>query len=364
MYMEDLSLSAIDRMLLSLSSFSRKHVTLKVKCTESTHDVTSEPQTLSLLSTVWPLRIGMHIPRLPSLRRSFSSYNLQGSKPHSPMSSGDTSRPATPPPDYQSARTSFSGERRSSEEDTLFGWSSRPSACPPVISIPRSVRSDAADEDGSRTGLALLQHSVSESACQTVDASFSRQLYIHSLTYLLRGLPAHLSTEEQLNLHTAIPQSLAQPTWTSEDGQLIISPRSAPLPTAAEQAQEQARQNRTLLQKITASIILRLFLLTAFLWPHIQLLLRGAYAYERDHRVVERLFATSLSTADELGKRTVAAAALVAGLNDGKVGHFAARCGRSVVEGVYEGVGEGMGVWGIRAERVEGRAEGRRRGRV
>ncbi|KAK4946125.1 hypothetical protein LTR28_007888, partial [Elasticomyces elasticus] len=207
------------------------------------------------------------------------------------MSSGDTSRPATPPPDYQSARTSFSGERRSSEEDTLFGWSSRPSACPPVISIPRSVRSDAADEDG---------HSVSESACQTVDASFSRQLYIHSLTYLLRGLPAHLSTEEQLNLHTAIPQSLAQPTWTSEDGQLIISPRSAPLPTAAEQAQEQARQNRTLLQKITASIILRLFLLTAFLWPHIQLLLRGAYAYERDHRVVERLFATSLSTADEL----------------------------------------------------------------
>ena len=86
--------------------------------------------------------------------------------------------------------------------------------------------------------------------------------------------------------------------------------------------------------------------------PYVQLLLQHAYQYDRKHKISRRLFAKSALTVDLLGRQTLLLAATLCAMNDGKIGEAVKDVGtwwvQGVSGGVYDGVGEGMHVLGLR----------------
>ena len=180
-------------------------------------------------------------------------------------------------------------------------------------------------------GLNLLTLSAQES---TSDPIFSRQLYIHSLTYLLRGLPATLNHDEQTSLRAAIPPSLHPP--------------SSPSTT-----QSDSRAEQTLLHRVVAYLIFNIFILVTYLIPHIQTLLATAYSYEREHRVAQRVFAKTMDAADALRRKSCGVMNSVYGVNGGKLGKVLEEVLlwwiKGVCGGVHDGLGEGFKVMGVKA---------------
>jgi len=141
----------------------------------------------------------------------------------------------------------------------------------------------------------------------------TRQLYIHGLTYLLRGLPTDLSPEETLSLQAAIPQDLA----------FIQNEPCAH--TAAPFIQESttahgASQDSSLLQRITAMIVIQTFVLIRFLLPYIKIFIGHAYRFEREHKVTQRLVNNGIMTAGSLRRTSLQLSRTICQMNDGKVG--------------------------------------------
>lgn len=199
-------------------------------------------------------------------------------------------------------------------------------------------------------GLSLLTLSAQESGSLTPDTTFSCRLYVHALTYLLRGLPSPLSQEEELSLSAAIPLPLAQDTVhlavAKHSPTATSSSDSSTQPSSAQPSEP------TILHRLTASLILHLFLFLSFLWPHIQLFASAAHRYEREHHISERLLANALTTADVVTRRTVAATHALCAVKDGKVGEMLSEVAmwwaQGISSGVYEGVVEGMEVLGLK----------------
>ncbi|KAJ9640919.1 hypothetical protein H2199_005587 [Coniosporium tulheliwenetii] len=172
-------------------------------------------------------------------------------------------------------------------------------------------------------GLSLLTDAYHESSSlsrnhENGQATFSRQLYMHGLTYLLRGLPNNMTAEESLSIRFALPSGVAEtPLLDPTTGALI------PAYTTLTASQPQSQHPEpSLLHRILASSIIHLFLLVHLVLPYIKLFLGHAYRYEREHRISERVFSTSVNAVDEVGKRSLALTQTVCAMNDGKVGQM------------------------------------------
>ncbi|KAK5279927.1 hypothetical protein LTR16_007299, partial [Cryomyces antarcticus] len=207
-------------------------------------------------------------------------------------------------------------------------------------------------------GLSLLTLSFQESSSLSRNArgaipSFSRQLYIHGLTYLLRGLPNDLTAEETICVRSSLPASMVEPVILKPCEGQLIRVRANGQPSTKQQ---QTEAETSLLHKILASGVVQLFLLFHFVVPYIKLFLGTAYRYERTHHVSERLFSGSINTMDGLGKKSLQIADSVCRLNDGKVGQAANELAgwwiKGVMGGIYEGVGEGMVILGASPQSV------------
>jgi len=110
---------------------------------------------------------------------------------------------------------------------------------------------------------------------------------------------------------------------------------------------------RSVLQSIVAHVTLSVFLTISFLLPYIQLMLRQAYRYDRKHKISGRLIAQSIVAADSLNRQTCGLVNDVCALDEGRVGVAVKEMGvwwlQGVSGGVYEGLGEGMQVLGLRS---------------
>lgn len=164
------------------------------------------------------------------------------------------------------------------------------------------------------------------------------------MTYLLRGLPDGLSEEELTNLRTASPEALLQPQV--HVGQLILQDDVQDMPMARPETEP------TVLHRLVAMTVFQSLVIFSFLWPYLQVLLRGIYEYERHHHVSERIASSTWITANAITKRTVAAANTVCTWNDGQVGEslesMVAWWIQGIAGGLCEGVGEGMEVLGVK----------------
>ncbi|MBE7180866.1 MAG: hypothetical protein INR71_06600 [Terriglobus roseus] len=183
--------------------------------------------------------------------------------------------------------------------------------------------------------------------------SFSRQLYMHALTYLLRATPTDLTAEEAISVGNALPQDVKSGIARQYAGSVEMVPRPA------EGGGAEAPEDRSMLHRLVASAILQFFLVFNVLLPYVKVFLAAAYRYERRYRVSERAFSAGVGMADRMGKRGVELSQAVYALNDGKVGQsingVVVYWVRGVTGGIHEGVGEGLTVvgagQGVRAKR-------------
>lgn len=110
--------------------------------------------------------------------------------------------------------------------------------------------------------------------------------------------------------------------------------------------------NPTVLHRMVSTVVLQLFMLFSLLWPYIQVFVRSAYDYERQHHISERFATSTWSTANAIGKRTVSTVNLVCTWNDGQVGETLESVVtwwiQGVAGGLCEGVGEGMEALGVK----------------
>ncbi len=204
------------------------------------------------------------------------------------------------------------------------------------------------------SGLSLLSLSISESNAlsqkpksSTASPSFARQLYIHALTYLLRGLPTDLTTEEGLSVRSALPPGIAAPLRLEIDGVEMHSYRGSKngLARATKPGQP------SLLHRTLAASIINFFVLVQFLLPYIKVLLRAAYEYERTHHISQKVLESSIDTVDGLGRMGMKGGCVIwgSGLALG-VGEAVNWIVDGVSGGIQEGLGKGMARVGVRKE--------------
>jgi hypothetical protein len=200
-------------------------------------------------------------------------------------------------------------------------------------------------------GLSLLSLSISESNAlsqklepSTASPSFARQLYIHAITYLLRGLPTDLTTEEGLSVRSALPPGIVAPL------RLEFDRVEMPSYPGSRNGRRRTKQSQpSVLHRTLATSIINFFVLVHFLIPYIKVLLRAAYEYERTHRISEKVLASSIETVDGLGKIGMRGGVAIwgSGLALG-VGEAVKWIVEGVSGGIQEGLGEGMARVGVK----------------
>lgn len=187
--------------------------------------------------------------------------------------------------------------------------------------------------------LAYRESSIPIRETDETTASLTRQLYIHSMTYLLRGLPNDLTPEETLSLHAALPQSMARLQADPSAHALV------PISQRASLSQERSPQEPTMLHRLTAVLVFQTFILIQFLLPYIRLFLSHTYQFERKHQITKRLVNSGVTTVDELGRRSLKLSQTICQMNDGKVGQAINEMTiwwvRGVTGGVQQGIEEG-----------------------
>lgn len=190
-------------------------------------------------------------------------------------------------------------------------------------------------------GSNLLQ----SSSCLSSNPDFSRQLYIDAVSYLLRGLPQSLSKEETIRLQAAMPSEIIPPRQRID--RVVVHDESR------DHRVTRQEEDPTILHRMVAMVVLQMFLLLSFIWPYIRTGCRGAYQYEREHHISEKILNQSWTTANALSKNTMTVAKSVCSWNDGQVGAALEDVVfwwiHGVTGGLRDGVKDGMEVFGVRS---------------
>ncbi|KAF2262717.1 hypothetical protein CC78DRAFT_561149 [Lojkania enalia] len=309
----------------------------------------------SMLYSILPVVFQNHIPTLPSIRRSLTDVRSRGNHAKSPSTGSEIFEPATPPPRYfsrqNSSQTQLESGATSDTEEIDFRddlsererpISSGSLSLPP---FPLTESETGISWRYANQGISLMTQAYQESnalARDAADASavLTRQLYIHAITYLLRGLPSDLSQEETLSLQAAIPECILELQNDTAAHAIITLPQNTSL------AQDSKVQNPSILHQITATIVFHTFVMIQFLLPYIKVFAGHVYQWEQEHRVTRRIFNTSISTMDELGRRSVQLSQAICRMNDGKVGQAVNDLTfwwvRGLTGGIQQGISEGV----------------------
>ncbi|KXL44938.1 hypothetical protein M433DRAFT_67804 [Acidomyces richmondensis BFW] len=293
-----------------------------------------------------PSLVQRRVPVIRSLKRTVSSFTIR-SRGHNRTSSNDTSISTMPPPSYRTC-TQHSMDETDDEGSGVFHSfpTSRPSSSGSTTPVEKDDGDCAVRQKFAKQGYHLLIQASQELDSSAANVGYSRKLYVDGLEYLLRGLPADLTIEEQLSLRAALPPLLhpgvedEQTVVVATGEQSVIDPeRASALPST--------------LQCLVSWITFRIFLMVSFFLSYTQLLLQTAYRYDREWKISDRLLAQGLIAADHVGKQTMSLASNVCAMNDGKVGEAVKDVGKWWIQGVsgglYEGIGEGMEAVGLRS---------------
>lgn len=188
--------------------------------------------------------------------------------------------------------------------------------------------------------LAHRESSIPNYGIDDTSPALTRQLYLHGMTYLLRGLPSDLTPEELLSLQAAAPQSLVNAQADPASHALV--PRSA----QNQVARDLPPQDPSILHRMTATLVLQTFIFIQFLLPYIKIFLAHAYLFEREHQITRRFVNGSITTVDDIGRRSLRLSQTICQMNDGKVGQAINEMTiwwvRGVTGGMQQGFEEGL----------------------
>ncbi|CAG8976022.1 hypothetical protein HYALB_00007549 [Hymenoscyphus albidus] len=310
-------------------------------------DIVQSNMSTSMLFSMLPSALQARIPRLSSLRRSVSSIALSQSL----VSPTPTTGFHTPDMGYTTAMVlgrsnDLGGEYGSSIDSDDEGLQMTTVAASSSEEIQLHENSTGISWKYANQGLNLLGHAVSESsACHQTggigNASFARQMYIHSLTYLLRALPHDMTTEEQLSVRSSLPEGVVEPLGFAVEGGM---------PNTATGSLKLPQRKPSLLHRTLATTIVQLVIFFQLIFPHIKNFLQSAYRYDRQHKITEKVLTQGVTTVDEIGKRGLTVTGAIYGMGNGRVGELITESATWLVEGVsggiHEGLGEGMAMMG------------------
>jgi hypothetical protein len=194
------------------------------------------------------------------------------------------------------------------------------------------------------TGISLLNVAAEEESRRprrrkSSASTISRQLYVHGLTYLLRGLPTNLTTEEKISIWSAVPADVHE---LSSESTAVIR---------GGEPQDEHQHSASLLHQALAACVVRMFLVFQFLLPYLKVLFAAAYSYERQHHVSERVLSSSMNTMEGMMKSGAQIGNAICRMNNGKVGQAINDATvywvTGVTGGIHQGVGEGLVMLGV-----------------
>ncbi|KAL1652389.1 hypothetical protein SLS61_004991 [Didymella pomorum] len=297
--------------------------------------------------------VSSHLPTIPSIRRSIGE--IRDRRMHSKTNSlTELPQPGTPPPGYSERPGSGSAtpNRRSlvvGDADLEFAddASERPgsamSSNPPPFSAYETktgINWKYAGQGVNLMTLARQESSIPSYGIDDTSPVLTRQLYLHGMTYLLRGLPSDLTPEELLSLQAAAPQALV--TAQADPASHALVPRSG----QSQVARGMSPQDPSILHRITATLVLQTFIFIQFLVPYIKIFLAHAYQFEREHQITRRFVNGSITTVDDIGRRSLRLSQTICQMNDGKVGQAINEMTiwwvRGVTGGMQQGFEEGL----------------------
>ncbi|PVI04119.1 hypothetical protein DM02DRAFT_519445 [Periconia macrospinosa] len=280
-----------------------------------------------MIFNVLPATVQSRIPAISSIRKIVNSARGDASPPKSGSCSVETQSPETPPPGYTSRPTSSRSRSSRHSIDSFDAElvfqeciSTRPQSS---VSTPPDIFQMAESSTGinwkyANQGINLVSQSYTESHAlvhvdEQTSATLTRQLYIHGMTYLLRGLPSDLTPEETVCLQAAIPSNLAVVHTEACTQPMIAFPQDPATP-------REPPEDPSTLHRVIAILVFQTFVMIEFLLPYIKLLAGHAYRFEKEHKITQKMVNNGLMTADLLRQRSLELSHTVCQMNDGKVG--------------------------------------------
>jgi hypothetical protein len=154
-----------------------------------------------------------------------------------------------------------------------------------------------------------------------------------------------MTPEEKISIWSAVPSDVLDLSQVNTSSKEVVRAGERRL------AEQSGEEPPSFLHRALATFIVQMFVLFQFLLPYINIFAAAAYKYERQNRISERVFASSMNTMDGMMKNTIKVGNSVYQMNDGKVGHALNNliCWwvKGVTGGIHQGVGEGLVVLGI-----------------
>ena len=153
----------------------------------------------------------------------------------------------------------------------------------------------------------------------------SRQQYIHSLAYLLHGVPEDLSQNEKETLLTALPEQLRQPP-SQKDKSLELDAARGP----------------SVVHRLCASGIVQIFLFFQVFLPYLRHFIQLLYQFERTNHVSERFVAAGVSTVDGIGKKGSDVLGMIVRSGNGRIVQLVAAVSIWWIKEVSNGIQDGV----------------------
>ncbi|KAG9504705.1 hypothetical protein J7337_004680 [Fusarium musae] len=183
-----------------------------------------------------------------------------------------------------------------------------------------------------RQGTNLVNISIDggKAAVADEDVAFERKAFVDGVTYLLKALPQELDEGELRRIQCALPE------------QVNLSDMAL---TRAEPGSQRVRpsQPRSIIHRGVQMTVVNLIFFLSFLMPYLLLLVRCAARLERKYKISEKVVGHGVDLVNSIGKQSASLTEAIGQMNDGKVAQALLEVFVWTVDGVTQGISDGLG---------------------
>ncbi|KAM0563249.1 hypothetical protein ACHAPJ_000967 [Fusarium lateritium] len=183
-----------------------------------------------------------------------------------------------------------------------------------------------------RQGTNLVNISIDggKAAVAEEDVAFERKAFVDGVTYLLKALPQNLDDGEMKRIQCALPDKVNQPN--------LSLTRAGP-----DSSRINPSQPRSILHRGVQMTVVNLIFFLSFLMPYLLLLVRSAARLERKYKVSETIVGHGVDLVNSIGKQSASLTEAIGQMNDGKVAQALLEVFVWMVDGVTQGISDGLG---------------------
>ncbi|KAH8754394.1 hypothetical protein F5883DRAFT_431357 [Diaporthe sp. PMI_573] len=192
-----------------------------------------------------------------------------------------------------------------------------------------------------RQGTSLVKISIDggKPAVAEEDVTFERKAFIDGVTYLLKALPQDLDVYELRRIQSSLPKDVN----LYSDFQHVAHLDLGAVQPGAGSTQSASGQPRSILHRGVQITVVNLIFVLSFLLPYLMYLLRYAARMERKYKVSETVVGHGPDFVNSIGKQSVSLTETMCRMNDGKVGQALLEAFIWTVDGVAQGISDGLG---------------------